>query len=55
MIDFDMYCPNSRTENLLQQFTLKLTKEHPHIKVYISTANPYNNWLYELHKKGECQ
>lgn len=45
MIDLDIYCPNSRVEKFLETLKLKLRKPHPTIKVYISTASPYDHWL----------
>ena len=49
MIDFDVYCPSPRVENLLQSLRIRLNKDFPTTKVYISTANPYNNWLEKLY------
>ena len=47
MIDFDIYYPNSKVEMLMQQLKIRLNKDYPTIKVYISTTSPYNDWLYK--------
>lgn len=50
MIDLDIYYHNPSVEkNFLESLKLKPTKDHPSIKVYISTANPYNSWLQKLY------
>ena len=49
MIDFDIYNGKLAVEEFLESLKLKLTKDHSHIKVYISTANPYNHWLQKLY------
>jgi hypothetical protein len=45
MIDLDIYHTNETVENFLQSLKLNLNKDYPTTKVYISTANPNNNWL----------
>ena len=45
MIDLDICYPNSHVEKFLETLKLKLKKDHPNIKVYISTASPYDHWL----------
>ena len=49
MIDFDIYRPNREVEEFLEYLKVKLKNNNPSIKVYISTANPYNNWLQKLY------
>lgn len=49
MIDLDVYYPNEAVEEFLESLKVKLKKDHPSIKVYISTASPYNNWLQKLY------
>lgn len=58
MIDIDMYNGKPAVEEFLESFKLKLRKDYPPIKVYISTANPYNSWsqkLYNFYNKKEEQ
>lgn len=58
MIDFDIYVPSPRVENLLQSLKIRLGKDYPTTKVWISTANPYNPWLeklYNFYNKKEEQ
>ena len=47
MIDFDIYYPSTKVEMFMQQLKLRLNKYYHTTKVYISTANPYNHWLYK--------
>ena len=49
MIDLDIYRPNREVEGFLEYLKVKLKKDYPPIKVYISTANPYNSWLQKLY------
>jgi len=49
MIDLDIYRPNQVVEEFLQSLKVKLNKDYPTTKVYISTASPYNNWLQKLY------
>jgi len=49
MIDLDIYYPNASVEKFLELPKLKLTRDYSPIKVYISTANPYNSWLQKLY------
>ena len=49
MIDRDLYCTNQLVEEFLESLKVKLKKDNPSIKVYISTANPYNSWLQKLY------
>ena len=51
MVDFDIYCPDQRVEKFLSELKLKLNKDYPKTKVYISTANQNNHWLYDLYKR----
>ena len=47
MIDFDIYCPNPKVEMFMEQLKLRLDKDYPTTKVYITSSNPYSNWLYK--------
>ena len=47
MIDIDIYSPNEKVEMFMQQLKMKLNRNYQTAKFYISTANPYNNWLYK--------
>lgn len=49
MVDLDIYYTNQVVEEFLQLLKVKLNKDYPTTKVYISTANPYNNWLQKLY------
>ena len=50
MIDIDIYHDNHVVEEFLQSLKLKINRDcHNTIKVYISTANPYNHWLQKLY------
>jgi hypothetical protein len=49
MIDRDIYYPNEIVEEFLELLKVKLKKNNPSIKVYISTTNPYNSWLQKLY------
>ncbi len=49
MIDLDIYYPNQRVEEFLKSLKIKLIKDYHPIKVYISTTNPYNHWLYKFY------
>jgi hypothetical protein len=49
MVDRDIYYPNKTVEEILESLNVKLKKDNPSIKVYISTANPYNSWLQKLY------
>lgn len=49
MIDRDVYIPNRTVENFLESLKAKLSKEYSPVKVYISTANPYNHWLRNVY------
>lgn len=49
MIDLDIYRPNREVEGFLEYLKVKLKKDYPSIKVYISTLNPYNSWLQKLY------
>lgn len=49
MIDRDIYYPNEIVEEFLESLKVKLKKDNHSIKVYISTANPYNSWLQKLY------
>ena len=51
MVDFDIYCPDQRVEKFLNEIRLKLNKDYPKAKVYISAVNPNNHWLYDLYKR----
>lgn len=58
MIDFDLYRANRMGEEFLQLLKVKFNKAYPTIRVYISTANPYNNWsqkLCNIYSKKEGQ
>lgn len=48
------YYINPIAEEFLQSLRVRLSKDHSHIKVYISTANPYNHWLYDLYRKDNA-
>ena len=45
------YYVNPMAEEFLQLLKSRLSKDHSPIKVYISTASPYNHWLYDLYRK----
>lgn len=45
MIDLDIYYPNKAVEEFLEKLKVKFNKTYPTVKVYISTANPYDHWL----------
>lgn len=47
MIDLDIYYPNAKVEMFMQQLKVRLNRDHPTTKVYISTSSPYNHWLYK--------
>ena len=49
MIDLDMYNGKPEVEEFLESLKLKLRKDYSPIKVYISTANPYEHWLQKLY------
>jgi hypothetical protein len=49
MIDRDIYYPNKAVEEFLESLKVKLKKDNPSIKVYISTSNQYNSWLQKLY------
>lgn len=49
MIDRDVYYTNRSVEDFLESLKTKLSKDYSPIKVYISTANPYNSWLQKLY------
>lgn len=51
MVDFDIYCPDQRVEKFLSKLKLKLNKDCPQTKVYMSAANSNNHWLYDLYKR----
>lgn len=55
MIDIDIYNCKSAVEEFLESLKLKISKDCSPIKVYISTANPYNHWLYNFYNKKEEQ
>jgi hypothetical protein len=45
MIDYDIYSYKPCAEEFLKTLKVKLQNDHPTIKVYISTANPYEHWI----------
>jgi hypothetical protein len=45
MIDLDIYYPNKTVEDFLQNIKIQLNRDCPTVKVYISTANPYQHWI----------
>lgn len=49
MIDLDIYCTNQAVEEFLQSLKLKLNRDYPSTKIYISTVNPHNYWLKNLY------
>jgi hypothetical protein len=49
MFDRDIYYTNQNVEEFLESLKLKLRKDYSPIKVYISTASPYNSWLQKLY------
>lgn len=49
MIDCDIYYIDRDVEMLINQLRSKLKQDSPSTKVYISTSNPYNNWLKKLY------
>lgn len=49
MIDLDIYYPNQTVEDFLDSLKPKFIKDFSPIKVYISTASPYNHWLQKLY------
>lgn len=49
MIDLNIYKQNKVTEEFLESLQIKLTKDHPPVKIYISTASQYNNWSQKLY------
>ena len=56
MIDLDLYYPNERVEKFLDSLKVKLKKDYPTIKVYISSAGLNNHWLrkiYNFYNKEE--
>lgn len=53
MIDLDIYYSNKTVEEFLESLKAKLSKDYSPIKVYISTANPYNHWLYKFYDNIE--
>ena len=53
MIDLDIYCPNIAVEKFFEQLKVRCKNDCPTTTVYISTANPYNNWLYNKFNNTE--
>jgi hypothetical protein len=49
VIDIDTYYINPEVEEFVKPFKLNFRKPYCPIKVYISTANPYNHWLQKLY------
>ena len=49
MIDLDLYYPNERVEKFLEQLKIKLNKNYPTTKVYISSARPNSHWLQKIY------
>ena len=46
MIDHDIYLDNSIAEDFMRALKEKIKKDNSSKKVYISTARPYDDWLY---------
>ena len=49
MIDLDIYHTNQVVEEFLRLLKVRLNKDYPTTKVYISSANPYNHWSQKLY------
>lgn len=49
MIDLDIYCPNERTERLLQLLKTQLNKNYPTTKVYMSSVGMNDHWLQQIY------
>jgi hypothetical protein len=49
VIDIDLYNTNQSVEELLESLKLNLRKDYSPIKVYVSTASPYEHWLQKLY------
>ena len=47
----DSYYVSPMAEEFVRALEVRLRKDHHPIKVYLSTANPYNHWLYDIYKK----
>ena len=47
----DSYYIHPIAEEFLRALEVRLSKDHSPITVYISTANQYNHWMYDLFKK----
>ena len=48
MIDFDIYVPSQRVENLMQSLRMRIGKDYHTTKVYISTASHNDNWIRKM-------
>lgn len=58
MIDVDICHNEPVIEEFLKSLKVKFRKDYSPIKIYISTANPYNHWsqkLYNFYDKKEEQ
>ena len=49
MVDLDLYCPSERVEKLLEQLKIKLNKDYPRTKIYISSASLDSHWLQKIY------
>jgi hypothetical protein len=50
MINLDLYLPDERTEKFLCLLKSKRNIDSTPIKIYISSANPYNNGLQKIYR-----
>lgn len=49
----DSFYVSPIAEEFLKELEVKLSKDSLPIKVYLSTTNPNNHWLYDLYNKKE--
>jgi hypothetical protein len=49
MIDRDIYYQNKTVEEFIESLKTKFKKSCSHTKIYISTTNPYDDWLKKIY------
>ena len=49
MMDWDLYYPNEYVEKFLDSLKVKLKKEYPAIRVYISSVGMNDHWLQKIY------